>query len=132
MSYSPFAHRPIYSIMVDDIKNIDNPLHPLFKTHALKKAREVSKRPDENRGGRDTYSESDELLLSREAESLKKAKSSKDEEPAAKEPSGKESAAKESAAKEPTTAKEPTAKEPESAEEEVGEGKRKKHVDVII
>ena len=63
--------------MVDDIKNIDRPLSPLFQTKAVTKVREVSKRPEEDRGGRDTYSESDELLLAREIERLKKDKSTR-------------------------------------------------------
>lgn len=102
--------------MVDDIKNIDSPQNPLFRIRAVKKVREVSKRPEEEREGRDTYSESDELLLSREAELLKRDRSARDKLKAAR--------AKEAKVVEKV----------ETPEEEPQEGTdtKKKHVNVIV
>lgn len=98
--------------MVDDIKNIDSPQNPLFKIRAVKKVREVSKRPEEDRDGRDTYSESDELLLSKEAELLKRDKTAGDKLDAAK-------------------AKETGKVETPQEEPEEG-GSKKKHINVIV
>ncbi|MBE9531640.1 MAG: hypothetical protein IME98_02415, partial [Proteobacteria bacterium] len=69
--------------------------------------------------GRDTYSESDELLLSRQAELLKEGKARRTEELSNKD-------------KEP--AKEPVkdAKEAEITDEEGADGKKKKHVNIIV
>lgn len=114
--------------MVDDIKNIDSPLSPLFKTHSLKKVREVNKRPEEDRSGRDTYSESDEILLSREAERLKRDKARRDK------PKVSAFGAKEELEAKKRAQKEEQGIEPlEDAENgDGGEDSTKRHVNVVV
>jgi len=58
--------------MVDELSKIDK---PLFQTTIVKKVRETSRRPEDGRTARDTYSESDEIVLSSEAERLQREKS---------------------------------------------------------
>ncbi len=64
--------------MVDELPKIDK---PLFQTQVVKKVRETSKRPQERRTTRDTYSESDELALLNEAERLERDKAKRKDAP---------------------------------------------------
>ncbi len=57
--------------MVDEISGIDT---KLFQIKTVKKVREVSPRPDKERHGRDTYSESDEIGLLTERDQLRRRK----------------------------------------------------------
>jgi hypothetical protein len=98
--------------MVDELTKLDI---PLFRTQPLKKVREVSKRPEERRTTRDTYSESDELALLSEAERLEKDRKKRRERQLAEGKDNKK-----------------TNEQGKDLEEEGEAGAKKKHVNIIV